>query len=249
MKKCPKCGASVDSNSKFCTNCGYSFINDQNNQMNNQSKQNNTQDNINQNVESMKKYSNGYFSWFMKTIKKPSEEVKESHTYYGLTSFIVSAILIAFTMYHSFMTISSLLGDTFGSVLGNNISDNVSYFDCLITVLILIIVWILIGFLAKKFSSKNKIGFFEYLNKLSNVTNYIIIIDLLLSILVLVSSSYLAYALVFLFITLIIPVAYNIGLSLILFEHSNSKIDEIYMVLGTIIADLLAVLIIFKLFS
>ncbi|TPR50396.1 zinc ribbon domain-containing protein [Apilactobacillus micheneri] len=282
MKKCPKCGASVDSSSKFCTNCGYSFMNNDQSQMNNQ--QNNTQDNINRNVENVKKYSNGYFSWFMKSIKKPSESIENTHTYYGLTSFIISAVLIAFSLYNTISSFVSVIKDygikeKFISEAADNLSAadsslesssgdsgkafipfmnrfvkfmndsyKMNFLKALIFIIIIMIVWLAIGFFAKKLSSNNKLSIFNYLNKLAEYTNYIIIIEIFIALFSIVGNSYSNIMIIIVLLSLLIPLIYNIGLSFLISKDIKGKMDKLYVMPVAILIDLIIAYEIIKYF-
>lgn len=256
MKKCPKCGASVDSNSKFCTNCGYSFMNDDQNKVNNQ--QTNTQENINRNVESVKKYSNGYFSWFMKSIKKPSESIENTHTYYGLTSFIISAVLISLIVMRSISAMMSSVG-TYTSALTEgqvNFDDSKiatgSFVLSLIVVCLLMVLWIGLGFLAKKISTNKGIKFSNFLNNLAFHTNYVLIVDIFILFVSLFSdggsSSSFSLVLIVFALLILIPIIYNIGLSLIIFKDQSTKLDKIYAYIGAIVIDLIIIYEFLKMF-
>jgi Predicted membrane protein len=159
MIKCPNCGTSLKEGTKFCTKCG-TTITEAVETTGNASDKVATKPN-NEKMDSFKKNSLNYFQWFKNTIKHPSE-VEQDNQYFGLVSFLINALLIAYSFYilgNKILTmVITGMQDSMG-ILGYeestpkmDIPTGISlYLKLFFVVLAYFLIFILIGFLAKKY--------------------------------------------------------------------------------------------------
>lgn len=270
-KFCPKCGNQLKEGAKFCPKCGAQIA--QNAESNTASNNGQAQAATNENVEKAKQMSSSYFTWFLDTIKAPSKGVKAENKYFGLVSFIISAVisvLMSVTFFGKLYDVANnssspdfkgIANYINGSIVNeleqlnnaysktdvlNAISSTAGKVDLL--VFLMVVAFVLAGFIGKQIISKNgnaKVDFFEYMNRLAAFTNISNIL-LLVSLVALFVQG--AYAAGFIFIVLIITWinSFN-GLTYsIVSGNENSKFDKLHVAGLAILAVYVVLYVLFK---
>ncbi|WP_220729571.1 zinc ribbon domain-containing protein [Apilactobacillus zhangqiuensis] len=270
-KFCPKCGNQLKEGAKFCPKCGAQIA--QNAQANTASNNGQAQAATNENVEKAKQMSSSYFTWFLDTIKAPSKAVKAENKYFGLVSFIISAVisvLMSVTFFGKLYDVANnpsspdfkgianyingaiivqleRLGNAYSKTdILNTISSTAGKVDLL--VFLMVVAFVLAGFIGKQIISKSenkKVDFFQYMNKLAAFTNISNIL-LLVSLIALFVQG--AYAVGFIFIVLIITWinSFN-GLTYsIVSGNENSKFDKLHVAGLAILAVYVVLYVLFK---
>lgn len=249
MEKCKNCGADLQPGVKFCGKCGAPVDGSMENNSTMASRL--TRANNSETIDSIKHHSLNYFSWYKKSISKPSV-VDNNNKYFGIVSIVISILLASFAFYSIaskvFAGAESVINEA--SRYYSNLS-NVGvptgfklYFQLFLMVVVYYAVFILIGFLCKKNLIDKDITIFDYTNQLGSYGNSIMIVQLLLVLFLLVTgmSSFMALIVFMMILSSISAVAY-IGSMIV--TKSKAKLDKIYVAMITLFASNVVVSIIF----
>lgn len=268
-KFCPKCGNQLKEGAKFCPKCGAQIA--QNAQANTASNNGQAQAATNENVEKAKQMSSSYFTWFLDTIKAPSKGVKAENKYFGLVSFIISAVisvLFSVTYFSKWVDLTTatsnpnykgLTGYLNGLVelrfealasslsnLSDTIKSTANKIDFL--VILMIAAFVLVGFVAKVLLSKNenqKVDFFEYMNKLAAFTNISNILLLIALIAIFVQGLYAAGFILIVFIITWINSLTGLTYSIVS-GNEKGKLDKLHVAALAILAIYVVLYVLFK---
>ncbi|MBW1605024.1 zinc ribbon domain-containing protein [Lactobacillus sp. Sy-1] len=269
MKTCPNCGRQVENNSKFCTYCGYKFIdpsndsvvsNPENKQSQSQSRQQSNQ-HWDEKTKEAKRFSKNYFQWFKDTLKHPTALNDSSHKFFGLTSLIISLVLIALNIIQGFRAFVALGLRMAGGILGGatsgldatsslstitgsseygNIVSSV-FIHLFVYIVLALLITVLIPFAIRKAFYKDRISLWNFINQFASYSNYVLLIELLalifftLSVFVIFSSILLS----------IVSLGYLIAFLFSIFStNERNGLDRIYAVLIGLFVETLLIMII-----
>ncbi|MEJ6399938.1 DUF6574 domain-containing protein [Nicoliella lavandulae] len=259
MKQCPNCGKEVPSNSKFCTYCGFKFdeqpaganVNQSNDNQkqpgnSNPGQPTQRQEAFNEKTAEAKQFSSNYFQWFMDTLKHPTRFNRNTNQYFGLTSLIISVVLIAILINQALKNIPTFLyklSTMFDS--GSNSSDassiaqftsssqynegiRATFTHVFAYSVVALVLAVLIPFLIKKVVYHDSQKFLSFTTEFATESNYVLLIEVL--VIILLSLNMFVFA--SLVLTAFISVGYTIAFYYSLFRNSHSnQLDSIYAVL------------------
>lgn len=249
MEKCKNCGADLQPGVKFCGKYGAPVDGSIENNSTTASRLNKA--NNSETIASIKSHSLNYFSWYKKSISKPSE-VDNSNKYFGVVSIVISVLLASFAFY-------SIIGKVFAGAESaiNEVSryyPNLSnagvptgfklYFQLFLMVLVYYAVFILIGFVCKKYMIDKDTTIFNYTNQLGSYGNSIMIVQLLLVLFLLVSSTS-SFILLIVFMMILSSISAVAYIGSIVVTKAQAKLDKIYVAIITLFASNAVVSIIF----
>lgn len=261
MQKCKNCGAELKPGVKFCTKCGTPI------------EANKDLESASQNisskatVEKIKKHSLNYFSWYKDSIINPSE-VNYDNKYFGLVSFLINAILVAWSVYiigHRAISAALRVANEYASVLGGTNSDVVNmpnglslYLKLFFVSFLYFAVFLVVGFLCKKYLIDNNVKIFDYANQLASFSNSMIILEIIMVLVIFVAmpsnianlDSFSDWSLVKFLIVLLVLMS-NIWLvsyvASIIVDKGKMKLDRIYVAVITLILNSAVLYFVFKL--
>lgn len=130
-------------------------------------------------LRAARQYSDGYFAWWVKSLKRPSESDPYVHQYYGLTSLAISILLVTFTVTLLISQVLTVI-DEFASELDSNFSAGASFSGVEVLILILLIacVYVLIGWAMRRYAFRDsQETIFSYANRLAGLTNVTMILN------------------------------------------------------------------------
>ncbi|MFC6253104.1 DUF6574 domain-containing protein [Secundilactobacillus hailunensis] len=257
---CPNCGAKLKPNAKFCTNCGYDLTHFNARSQQQAAQQQSTQQRVSQpnpNVEAAKKYSTNYFSWLWESIKHPSKVDLKGNKFFGITSFIIAALLIGITgmvaLYRIIKELtllindlSSAINDINGQTDGNGSSfpnyptgsGFTIFLKIFLIALIFMALFVLVGWLTRRYligdEHETYLGF---ATRLAGYTNLSLIFLLLGMVFIALLNTLAGAFLLFLFVLLTTTV-YSIGYSYTILEFKQARgLDKVHALLIALIAD------------
>lgn len=241
-KFCPKCGNELKEGAKFCPKCGAQIV--QNVQPNGANTNGAQNQNVvpNQSTEKAKNYAKDFFKWFWESVKHPSLTGKASNKYFGLTSFITSAVIAILSV----MLITSKINGGIESVansFGNDSSASVvNLFQGLVNAgagkvelfsVLMIVAFVALAYGFRAFAvagTGEKTDFFEFINKLAAYTNISVLLSAIMFLFVLIGGL---VALPFnMLIFLFVVINDLIGFTYAIIDGQNSnKFDKLYVLL------------------
>lgn len=241
-KFCPKCGNELKEGAKFCPKCGAQIV--QNVQQNGANTNGAQNQNVvpNQSTEQAKNYAKDFFKWFWESVKHPSLTGKASNKYFGLTSFITSAVIAILSVMLITSKIngdidlasSSIGGDTtssLSSLLQNIVSNGAGKVELFSVLMIVAFIALAYGFRAFAVAGTGeKTDFFEFMNKLAAYTNISVMLSAIMFVFVLIGGL---VALPFnMLIFLFVVINDLIGFTYAIIDGQNSnKFDKLYVLL------------------
>lgn len=183
MQFCSKCGAQIVLGNKFCTKCGQPVPEKTAESVTDvQESSPNTQPvpvqsaGPSKSIE-YKKLANGYWQWLISSIKRP-DKVTDSHQYNGLISLIVETFLLSFAMTQLIDKILSVFSSS--SVTG-------LLLKWWLFLLIGSLAMVGVSLIAQNVLTKTNENYWIFLNRVTNYSNVLILVDIILTMLVLVS--------------------------------------------------------------
>ncbi len=218
---------------------------------------------VDQTFRAAKQYSDTYFSWFMRTLKYPRDIVTEAHPYFGITSFVISLVLMLGSAAMITKFLKELINNSFLYVGGwltygdsSNWSPttlgNIDALRAAAIAVIFVAAWLLIGFVASRLGgSIDKNGFFSYTTLLAGFTNSAIVVEAVLLVITLLAgkSPYGMPAKVIFGLLVLIGIIYTVGFVYsIIREDIQARMDKIYVVICAEAAGLIASLILLEIF-
>lgn len=264
MKYCTNCGAELKPGAKFCTSCGAAVeaVSEVDNSINTVNTTNSTSvespeptekrssintDTINAGVAKTKNFAGKYWNWLKTSIKTPSDYEMDTHPYYGLTSFVLFAVLGSLQVIIPGNMIFSEMNRDNGSL--SDIVKNPFTFGLFLKLAVVFLItyalYVGIGYAAERFfASDSQAKITEYTNRFAHYVNFsgiLTVVALILSIIAVPtiangSSSDTPHVpgivLLIMIILMIAGVAFQIGFIATFLAHDVSfKIDRIYVVL------------------
>ncbi|MHA8110432.1 DUF6574 domain-containing protein [Lactobacillaceae bacterium Melli_B4] len=263
-KKCPNCGKEVDANAKFCTYCGYQFADQQSSSQvggsgeqhsatphqetptnnNGQQEPSKFQQDFQERSKEAKQFSNNYFQWLLNTLKHPTRVPNDSHKYFGITSFIISFVLIGVFIKLALKNVTELIFRLMGSFSGvsgdassfSQITNSDQYTSFMNTVfnhlfiffLIELVLVTLIAFIIRKGIYHDRSSFLGFLNEFASYTNYALVMELVAVIFLALNVFNIGSMVLFGFVTM----AYSLAAYYSVFKlQPTSGFDKIYAVL------------------
>ncbi|RRK11751.1 zinc ribbon domain-containing protein [Lactiplantibacillus garii] len=194
MKFCPNCGEPVESDTRFCTHCGFdleqatgagssaatSNAGAATTSAASQSEQPAAGEAQPDRVAQLQSLSKNYFKWFVDSLKRPNEEVA-AQKYFGLVSMLISALLLTVAIVAAInRCIKQVAAAASNVVTVKGLSFSMD-FKLFTLVVIGILFYVLIGFGASMLGDKNNaVNFFDYVNRFGHLTNVAIIFNLIL---------------------------------------------------------------------
>ncbi|MGX7420098.1 DUF6574 domain-containing protein [Carnobacterium gallinarum] len=179
------------------------------------------------NSEKMKQISLDYWSFIVKTIKKPMSSYQEKNPIFGYLTICLNSILVAI-MLTSFTakTVGSLYslggGSSFGFVVG-------TFFKAFILVLIFTLVFMGIPYGVQKFIMKQNPNLPSYLTHLSGMMMPGVVLIAVGALLSLVVNVTLITTILYLLIVALMIFAIAFTISLII-PKNDSSLDRIYII-------------------
>lgn len=240
-KKCPNCNAVISEESKFCTECGYSFL-----ERPAGGKKNNVQEFVSQKeVEEASKPINiqidlskvnpalqGYWTYFLRTLKSPSKSISIKNSEFGWLQYLTLFLLNSFSM----------------MVLGKTTYYNGSYFQLFLTTFFVQTVYFLIitltFYILNNYFKKVQISFRETLLQFGGLLTPNILISFFVLILFLLGAYEIATVFVSISLGLLVLIFYLYAFN---FEN-KSKVDSLYLVILSMVIYLVLLLIFTRVF-
>lgn len=186
MNNCSNCGAQLAPNVKFCTKCGNPVV-----QAASVASQAQNYVASNQTITVLKSRSSNYFAWIKQTIMDPTND-KTDTKFFGLISFFVHALLVAFALYRVNNAIAEPIAKaTHSSGLADVVSEMANfhvltgfqlYAKILFFAVIYYAIFLGIGFFSKKLFLDKQADFFNYSNQLARFSNIILPLELLFAV-------------------------------------------------------------------
>ena len=246
-KFCPKCGTELKEGAKFCPKCGFD--------VNSSSSDAKTSDKTNESIEQAKQYSSNYINWLVNTIKNHTDVV-ETNKYFGITSYVIAAIITYFLsssivshfsgLYDSSYQYEIRFAVAFAGFDVVKILDNPGLFK--IMSVVAVIAFVGLGFLFNKLANGkngNKESLFDYTNKLATYTNYAVVFEILILAFSLITQDP-TIQITFILVGILL-VTYFIGLSYsIVDSKKGTKLPKLYWV---VLCVFVLVIVSFILFS
>lgn len=157
-------------------------------------------------LRAARQYSDGYFAWWIKSLKRPSASDPYVHQYYGVTSLAISILLVTFTVTLLISQVLSVIDEVINYWDSSfSTSDSFSGVEVLIFFLLATCVYVLIGWLMRRYAFRDtQESIFSYANRLAGLTNITMILNAvaLLMTLLLHSSAMSIKGVSFIFILL-----------------------------------------------
>lgn len=217
----------------------------------------------NSNVNALKQNSLSYFNWFKRTITNPSN-IQSSGKYNGLISIIINALILAASIYVVGSQVLSALTEAFNKFL--TLSDSyqqiqvktsfVFYIKALIVMIIFFAIFLVIGYLCKKYLLRSKESFTTYVDTFANLSNSMIVAELILAIYLLiamprdVSSLTESATGLMIFLTILLVIIFGIFVTayVISIFHNSTKVrlDKVYVAAISLFASNIIVYFAFK---
>ena len=140
---------------------------------------NTTQTATNQQVQQLQSSAKNYFSWLLASWKNPGREVR-TESYFSYISFVIEALfmtLAAVTISNKFLTTAND-SQSYFHISKLAFATDLKIFLCL---LIGLCFYLAVGYVTCLLGSRGtKVGFTTYMNRFGQLTNYAIIVNLLL---------------------------------------------------------------------
>lgn len=241
MKKCNNCEAMMNEDAKFCTNCGAAFEqmtpnrNVETNSASNTGTIDNQTSQVVQNVSNAvksveyEKVAQGYWTYFVSTLKKPSSSFVVNDRTNGWIQFVLLSILNALS---SVTMLSSIPGSEAGIGM---------FFQLFFVQLIISVTGIAILFLFKNFVQKVNTPFSAVASQYGGLLSANIILFLIIFISSLISP--IAMISIIMIGLILIGIVNVIGFNMYLLNgQNNSKLDNFYV---TLLANVVVLIIMF----
>lgn len=253
MERCRNCGAILQPEVRFCGNCG-AVVNEgiRNNSM---TMSRTNRSNNNARVSNTRQRSSSYFSWYEKSILKPSQ-VDSNNKYFGLISIAISIVLAMFVFYSVVNKVFAGAASAINEVSRyyTNSTANVDvptgfklYFQLLLMVLVYYAVFILIGYVCKKYLIDQDTNIFDYTNQLSSYGNSLMIVQFLLLVFLLIAipSGMGSFKFLIFFMMILSSISAVAYIGSIIVVKAQINMDKIYVAVITLLASNIVVAVIF----
>lgn len=187
MKFCAKCGAALEAEDKFCTNCGTQVVeaaptevfepttaepvkearieesvkSEQPVHETVTPKSTMNSEKLNQNVEQTKKYAQSYWNWLKSSIQNPSKSPSDAHQYYGITTFalfsIIGALFIIIPGRQAFTSINQQSGNSTYDIMQNPFGIGL-FLKIFVVFLIIYALYLAVGYFTLKIAGDDSDG-------------------------------------------------------------------------------------------
>lgn len=252
MKKCPNCGASMDTDVKFCTNCGTKLFSES------------TEVNTNSNLKSqtknvsiskptrMKKNNNShsssqgpivmhnYWQWLVSSWKQPNSE-QNAEKWYGATTILGEILLFVWGIS---IAINGSLTQMFGST-GGDFTTKVLFE--LFIFLALVGLGKVVGVIAgRKFSFQEKVDFLTLINRVAQLSNINAIIMVVAFVCCILGRNNYSFAVLLSVIALLI---FDLACITMAVKGQNAKRDSFYGLLISVAIALIIMMVLTGIFG
>lgn len=255
MKICPNCHTQLTDDVKFCTKCGAFVGNVQDHAVVEQEIAENTTVQPAPQTRSTPDAGNfikGYWDFLLGSLKRPMKyDTADSHQYFGLTSYILLALINTLTYFAVVKTMGNWIFKVTDPTDGRLVADisltkiplaksalNImisqyitsTYFTVFISIIGTLAVIILVSFIAVKGIMKSDIGIMDFMNQTAGYSSSALVVALISLLLVIPGFNVTkTYILALLGLEALIVL---IGVLTALFTYENhSKLDFVYILI------------------
>jgi len=251
-KFCPHCGTEIKNDAKFCPKCGYALAsattpNDQPReqpqpQAQPQATQTTAGTNANANASDsfadVKRFSGNFFSWWLATIRHPSQVIPNVNRSFGAIAIALEALLTVLTLVSLGKRIVALYSRDVSQAVASMINVNGLLFKAGLIFFFLILlgaaIYVSLSYGFRRLIDDNApLNFWEFTNQFAGITNLILIFNLITFLLSLITTgaNFSSYSLMILFMiptSVILSVGY---IFIIIKDVDNPRIDKFYTLL------------------
>lgn len=234
MKKCPNCGASMDADVKFCTNCGTKLSSantkiNVNNNLKRSGEEKSTSQSITQaarmkrdNSQTPRQSSvvmNNYWQWLVNSWKQPTGEFS-AEKWYGVATILGEILLFVWGIS---IAINGSITQMFGST-GGGFTTQVLFELFLFLALVGLgkVVGVIVG---RKFAFQEKVDFLTVVNRVAHISNINAIIMVVAFICCILGGNNYGFAVLLSIIALLI---FDLACIMITVKGQKAKHDIFY---------------------
>lgn len=244
-KFCPHCGTAIKNDAKFCPKCGYALeqatIPDEQPQP---TREQTDQSAANESAPSdhsfaeVKRFSGNFFSWWLTTIRHPSQVVPNANRAFGVAALALEDLLTVLMLVSLGKRLMSLYSSDVSQAVANMININGVLFKAGLILFFLILLGAAIyvslsyGF-RRLIDDQAPLNFWEFTNRFAGITNLVLVFTLITFLLSLITTgaNFSSYSLMILFM---IPtsVILNLGyIFVIINDVDHPRLDKFYTLL------------------
>ena len=250
MKKCPNCGANMDADVKFCTNCGTKLASesidiDTNNKLESSSRNGSTQATRmrNNNGQSSRQSSvamHNYWQWLVNSWKQPTRE-QDVEKWYGIATILGEILLFVWGIS---IAINGSITQMFGST-GGDFTTKVLFE--LFLFLALVGLGKIVGVIAgRKFAFQEKFDFLTLFNRVAQLSNINAIIMVVAFVCFILGRNNYSFAVLLSVIALLI---FDLACIMITVKGRNAKHDSFYGLLISVAIALIIMMVLTGIFG
>lgn len=262
-KFCPHCGTEIKNDAKFCPKCGYALSqaldNDQPTsptQPESQAQpqpaaaQSDASSTATDSFSDVKRFSGNFFSWWLATIRHPSQVVPNANRSFGVIALALEDLLTVLMLVSLGKRLIALYSSDVSQAVASMINVNGILFKAGMIFFFLILLGVAVyvslsyGF-RRLIDDQAPLNFWEFTNQFAGITNLILVFNLVTFLLSLITTgaNFSSYSLMILFM---IPtsVILNLGYVFIIIKDvEHPRLDKFYTLLLAVAALSIAFLI------
>ncbi|UIF28915.1 zinc-ribbon domain-containing protein [Levilactobacillus brevis] len=250
-KFCPHCGTAIKNDAKFCPKCGYALestvtpdaqpAEPTQPQM---TREQATQDRPNDTATSsdsfadVKRFSGNFFSWWLTTIRHPSQVVPNANRSFGVIALALEDLLTVLMLVSLGKRVMALYSSDVSQAVANMINVNGILFKAGLIFFFLILlgaaVYVSLSYgFRRLIDDQAPLNFWEFTNRFAGTTNLILIFNLITFLLSLITTgaNFSSYSLMILFM---IPtsIILNLGYIFVIINGvDHPRLDKFYTLL------------------
>lgn len=246
-KFCPHCGTEIKPEARFCPKCGYALDAtptpdeqpaDQPQTREQAAASEGADTATNHSFDDVKRFSGNFFSWWVATIRHPSQVIPNANRSFGVIALALEDLLTVLMLVSLGKRLMGLYSSDVSQAVANMINVNGILFKfglivfCLILLGAAVYVSLSYGF-RRLIDDQAPVNFWEFTNQFAGITNLILIFNLITFLLSLITSgaNFSSYSLMILFM---IPtsVILNVGyIFIIIHDVHHPRLDKFYTLL------------------
>jgi len=246
-KFCPHCGNEIKANAKFCPKCGYALgdtlTKDQPDDPQPTAPQGAPTSRdagaaATDSFADVKRFSGNFFSWWLATIRHPSQVIPNANRSFGIIAIALEDLLTGLMLVSLGKRLIGLYSSDVSQAVANMINVNGILFKFGLIIFFLILlgaaVYVSLSYAFRRLIDSNApLNFWEFTNQIAGVTNLILVFNLITFLLSLVTTgaNFASYSVMILFM---IPtsVILNLGyIFIIMNDVENPRLDKFYTIL------------------
>ncbi|NLR09698.1 MULTISPECIES: zinc ribbon domain-containing protein [Lactobacillaceae] len=245
-KFCPHCGTPIKNDAKFCPKCGYALEQaptpdeqpQPTREQADQSQANEKGAPSDHSFAEVKRFSGNFFSWWLATIRHPSQVIPDANHAFGVAALALEDLLTVLMLVSLGKRLMSLYSSDVSQAVANMININGVLFKAGLILFFLILLGAAIyvslsyGF-RRLIDDQAPLNFWEFTNRFAGITNLVLVFTLITFLLSLITTgaNFSSYSLMILFM---IPtsVILNLGyIFVIINDVDHPRLDKFYTLL------------------